>query len=110
MVVGVVNCLLVLLLGKMVNWIIPHYMSLMHHSPISLQSICTSPRPSPLHGRHDKNSNPSAVIVWLNAGVDEDETLQALCGRGMGNLSKGSGRTSGGMAADVGGSGILMSS
>ena len=108
MVVGVVNCLLVLLLRKMVNWIMLHYKSLMRHSPGSSQSISTSPRSSPLHGRHDKNSNPSMIIVGFDARADMDETLQALCGRGVGNLSEGSGRTSGGLAADVGSSGILM--
>ena len=109
MVVGVVNCLLVLLLGKLVNQIILHYKLLVRHSPGSSQSISTSPRSSPSHGRHDKNSNPSTVIVGFDARADVDETSQTLCGGGVGNLSEGSGRTSGGLAADVGSSGILMS-
>ena len=109
MVVGVVNCLLVLLLGKLVNWIMLHYKSLVRHSPSSSQSISTSPRSSPLHGRHDKNSNPSMVIVGFDARVDVGETSQALCGGGVGNLSEGSGRTSGGLAANVGSGGILTS-
>ena len=108
MAVDVVNCLLVLLLRKMVNRIMLHYKSLMCHSPGSSQSISTSPRSSPSHGRYDKNSNPLMVIVGFDVRVVMDETLQALCGGGVGNLSEGSGRTSGRMAADAGGGGILM--
>ena len=110
MVVGVVSCLLVQLLSIMVNQIILHYKLLMCHSPVSSQSICTSPRSSPLYGRCNKNSNPPTVIVEFDARVDEDETSQALCGRGVGNVSEGSGRTSGGMVADVGSGDILTSS
>ena len=86
-----------------------HYKSLVCHSPSSSQSISTSPRSSSSHGRCTKNSNPSMVIVGLDARTDVDETLQALCGGGVGNLSEGSGRTSGGLAADAGSGGILMS-
>ena len=110
MMVGVVNCLLVQLLRIMVNQIILHYKLLKCHSLVSSQSICTSPRSSPLYGRCDKNSNPPTVIVKFDARVDEDETSQALCDRGVGNLSEDSGRTSGGMVADVGSGGILTSS